>query len=134
LIFSVALSVTLIAQDSARVKIRKDTQDTLKSVPSDAGKMNLQNRHSRRFVDKNGDGYNDNAPDHDGDGIPNGLDPDYKGSKNRWRNRGFNDADVDGANAKNSGQGKRGRRFRHGRTAKNSGQAEDSTGVKGSAD
>lgn len=29
------------------------------------------------FVDLNGDGFNDNAPDFDGDGIPNGLDPDY---------------------------------------------------------
>jgi len=29
------------------------------------------------FVDLNGDGFNDNAPDHDGDGIPNGLDPDW---------------------------------------------------------
>ena len=29
------------------------------------------------FVDTNGDGFNDNAPDHDGDGIPNGLDEDY---------------------------------------------------------
>lgn len=29
------------------------------------------------FVDLNGDGFNDNAPDADGDGIPNGLDPDY---------------------------------------------------------
>ena len=29
------------------------------------------------FVDLNGDGFNDNAPDFDGDGIPNGLDADY---------------------------------------------------------
>ncbi|MHB8078537.1 MAG: hypothetical protein ACYDIE_04705 [Candidatus Krumholzibacteriia bacterium] len=29
------------------------------------------------FIDENGDGYNDLAPDADGDGIPNGLDPDY---------------------------------------------------------
>lgn len=29
------------------------------------------------FVDLNGDGFNDNAPDHDGDGIPNGLDEDW---------------------------------------------------------
>jgi hypothetical protein len=29
------------------------------------------------FVDENGDGFNDLAPDADGDGIPNGLDPDY---------------------------------------------------------
>jgi len=29
------------------------------------------------FVDENGDGINDLAPDADGDGIPNGLDTDY---------------------------------------------------------
>lgn len=29
------------------------------------------------FVDENNDGFNDLAPDADGDGIPNGLDPDY---------------------------------------------------------
>lgn len=34
----------------------------------------------KHFVDKNGDGYNDNAPDTDGDGIPNCLDPDFKKS------------------------------------------------------
>ncbi len=33
--------------------------------------------HGSNFVDANGDGYNDNAPDADGDGIPNGQDPDY---------------------------------------------------------
>lgn len=31
----------------------------------------------KNFVDLNGDGFNDNAADHDGDGIPNGLDEDY---------------------------------------------------------
>lgn len=34
-------------------------------------------QHGPNFVDENGDGYNDNAPDHDGDGIPNGKDPDW---------------------------------------------------------
>jgi hypothetical protein len=29
------------------------------------------------FIDENGDGFNDLAPDADGDGIPNGLDEDY---------------------------------------------------------
>ncbi|ABB23233.1 hypothetical protein [Pelodictyon luteolum] len=29
------------------------------------------------FTDADLDGYNDNAPDADGDGIPNGQDPDY---------------------------------------------------------
>ena len=31
-----------------------------------------------RFIDENGDGFNDLAPDDDGDGIPNGMDPDWR--------------------------------------------------------
>ncbi len=52
------------------------------------------------FIDADGDGYNDNAADHDGDGIPNGMDSDYTGAKNRKGNRskGFVDADGDGIN------------------------------------
>jgi hypothetical protein len=34
------------------------------------------------FVDEDGDGFNDLAPDADGDGIPNDLDPDYIVSPN----------------------------------------------------
>lgn len=54
------------------------------------------------FIDLNGDGYNDNAPDADGDGIPNGLDPDYlppqdcDGDGNG--NGNFVDEDGDGFN------------------------------------
>jgi hypothetical protein len=44
------------------------------------------------FVDDDGDGFNDLAPDDDGDGIPNGQDPDYTrpqdGSGNQFGNRG----------------------------------------------
>ncbi len=58
-------------------------------------------QHGQHFIDKDGDGYNDNAPDHDGDGIPNGLDSDWqklkieKGKKKRLR---FVDLDGDGIN------------------------------------
>lgn len=57
-------------------------------------------QHGAGYVDADGDGYNDNAPDHDGDGIPNGQDPDYTGSKSRHGNGGggFVDADGDGIN------------------------------------
>jgi hypothetical protein len=56
--------------------------------------------HGSRFQDANGDGINDNAPDHDGDGIPNGKDADYQGSKKRAGNGkgGFVDANGDGIN------------------------------------
>ena len=63
--------------------------------------------HGKKFVDANGDGYNDNAPDHDGDGIPNGLDDDYVGP-NKGKNK-FVDLDGDGINdnaGKGNGKGK----------------------------
>ena len=53
------------------------------------------------FVDANGDGINDNAPDHDGDGIVNHEDPDYK-PLGQGRGRGargqFVDENADGIN------------------------------------
>ncbi|MBN1351658.1 hypothetical protein JXJ21_19745 [candidate division KSB1 bacterium] len=55
--------------------------------------------HGAGFVDENGDGYNDNAPDHDGDGIPNGQDPDYVRLNPEMGKRfGFIDEDGDGIN------------------------------------
>ena len=81
--FLLFASIEVFAQDSTRTKDGK------------------QQKHGTGFVDLDGDGYNDNAPDHDGDGIPNGLDPDYeKKSKN-----GFVDLDGDGIND-NAGMGK----------------------------
>lgn len=62
-------------------------------------------QHGPKFVDRNGDGFNDNAPDADGDGIPNGQDPDYTGVKS---GKGFVDANGDGINdnagSKNGGK------------------------------
>ena len=69
-------------------------QDSLKAGQNDQTGGETT-KHGPRFVDENGDGFNDNAPDHDGDGIPNGLDPDYQGQKNRHRH-GFQDLDGDG--------------------------------------
>jgi hypothetical protein len=53
-------------------------------------------KHRNNFVDKNGDGYNDNAPDHDGDGIPNGLDPDWQKLQSSKKRSRFVDMDGDG--------------------------------------
>ncbi len=60
LILVFGFSTTLSAQDSTQV--------------IDKTKI----AHGIHFVDNDGDGFNDNAPDHDNDGIPNGLDQDYK--------------------------------------------------------
>lgn len=48
-----------------------------------------------QFIDEDGDGFNDLAPDADGDGIPNGLDEDFvkpedgTGSMFRWGQGGL---------------------------------------------
>ncbi len=71
---------------------------TLVSFSADSFAQN--GNHGAGFVDENGDGYNDNAPDQDGDGIPNGQDPDYVPLNPDRGNRfgGFIDEDGDGIN------------------------------------
>jgi hypothetical protein len=87
LIFSILIggsifSTNLLAQDSTKHK------------PKNAN-------HGQFFIDEDGDGYNDNAPDHDGDGIPNGLDPDWHKMKKEMahkKKKRFIDLDGDGVN------------------------------------
>jgi len=89
-------SGNLQAQDSTKVSEKQKSEKKL------FGKEKKKRmRHGRSFVDKDGDGYNDNAPDHDGDGIPNGLDADWKKrKKGRKKHKGsrlrFVDLDGDG--------------------------------------
>ena len=54
--------------------------------------------HGPNFIDEDGDGFNDLAPDADGDGIPNGQDEDYKGAANQRGKMEFIDEDGDGVN------------------------------------
>ena len=86
-------SANIIAQDSNAVK----TKNQIKTKTNN-GKQ-TEKMHGHKFVDEDGDGYNDNAPDDDGDGIPNGLDEDYMGSGKK----GFVDLDGDGINDNASG-------------------------------
>jgi hypothetical protein len=79
-------------------------------------------QHGKNFVDKNGDGYNDYAPDHDGDGIPNGLDPDFLAIKNK--NAGKFGMNPDGTK-ETPGKGK------HGNNGKGGLGPADGTGNKG---
>lgn len=74
----------------------QDTTST-KKVKANINKLKKKiTQHDAEFVDKNNDGYNDNAPDHDGDGIPNGLDPDFKNHKKRKTNEELPYVDLNG--------------------------------------
>jgi len=122
LIVSLSLVSFSFAQDSTKVKQQKQLRDG--SQAGDPVKDQKRQRvqvqdpnsiqHGPGFVDENGDGYNDNAPDADGDGIPNGLDPDYDGPKNRMGKgtKGFVDLNGDGINdniqAGQKGKGRKG--------------------------
>ena len=93
IIFGLSLTTLTFAQDSTKTRARMQKKEQIKIELKDKNQI----QHGYHFVDENGDGYNDNAPDHDGDGIPNGLDTDYTGSKNR-AGKGFIDLDGDGIN------------------------------------
>ena len=73
LLVALFLSVNLFAQEQPTTK--KQNKSKVKS------EVKTKTQHGKGFVDADGDGYNDNAPDHDGDGIPNlaeyaqGTDP-----------------------------------------------------------
>lgn len=97
-IAAVLLAGNAFAQDSLQVQNKKQYRKGSKGQSQMQFKGN--GLHGLGFVDANGDGYNDNAPDADGDGIPNGQDPDYTGAKSRMGNsgKGFVDADGDGIN------------------------------------
>ncbi len=84
------------AQDSLEVKNQNRHKNQVKTATQN--KTQVQSKFN--FVDENGDGYNDNAPDHDGDGIPNAIDEDYTGPKARGGHGvgGYVDEDGDGFN------------------------------------
>ena len=87
---------TAFGQDSLQVQNQKKFQKGKRQQKL----LGTEGQRGVGFVDADGDGYNDNAPDADGDGIPNGMDPDYKGSQARKGNpyRGFIDLNGDGIN------------------------------------
>ncbi len=80
-IFTIAIGMTLLPLYAQETEDQTDVSTV---------------QHGPAFVDEDGDGFNDNAPDHDADGIPNGMDEDYE-SMGRGA-QGFTDADGDGIN------------------------------------
>jgi hypothetical protein len=112
---------------------KSQEQIGLKDQNQNQGEM--QNRehnrviHGPNFVDKNNDGFNDNAPDHDGDGIPNGRDADYTGSGKGEQQKSFIDENGDGIAdraTKGAGAG-----YRNGRQSKNGYGPADGSGNRG---
>ncbi|UBM63495.1 hypothetical protein LA303_05880 [Candidatus Sulfidibacterium hydrothermale] len=71
---------------------------TLKAQSSDTLRSQKTMHKTHVFIDKDGDGYNDNAPDDDGDGIPNSLDPDWYKKKNHKASVPYIDENGDGIN------------------------------------
>lgn len=108
-------------------------QDSTKQDPGARIQNQQQNqehhRQHQKFVDEDGDGFNDNAPDHDGDGIPNGLDPDYKALQQRDQQEEFVDEDGDGIDDRLVQQGKEKKLHKRQKKGQQSGmQPQDGTG------
>ncbi len=101
-VFTLMLTLSFLssafAQDSTQTQTRTKARYGKKYQTENQTANSFQ--HGHKFVDENGDGINDNAPDADGDGIPNGQDPDYVGSQKRAGHgaKGFIDLDGDGIN------------------------------------
>ncbi len=102
-------------KDEEQVKTKNSVQiKTQEKQPEQVIQNKQQKIHGFHFIDNDGDGYHDNAPDHDNDGIPNGQDPDYQGAGKGQKQQGFVDNDGDGI-VDNTGQGRRaGRGYRYG--------------------
>jgi type II secretory pathway pseudopilin PulG len=72
LAFSAAQEKT---QEQAQAKTQLKAQTKVQAKAQTKAEFRHRNRIA--FVDENGDGINDLARDADGDGIPNGQDPDW---------------------------------------------------------
>jgi hypothetical protein len=74
-----------LAQETEKAQTRSEIQKQVQTRTEDAAgtltRTETRTRSRIRFIDENGDGINDLARDHDGDGIPNGQDPDWAAPK-----------------------------------------------------
>lgn len=128
-------------------QVRDRNQVRVEAKPQN--KLQYQNR--LMFVDEDGDGICDGLRDHDNDGIPNGLDPDWTkpqdgtgnqfkngngnqdGNGNRNGNRNQNSGNKFGnKNGFRDGNGWNNQSFRQNRIGSGSGVC-DLTGPKGNA-
>lgn len=108
-----------------------NAQDTVRAGQKVAQQQTEQTKQQQqKFVDEDGDGYNDNAPDHDGDGIPNRLDPDWKKLQKKKNKVPFVDLDGDGVNDNIQESGGNGQ-MQQMQQMQQKGQNEDGSSVKG---
>ena len=104
-------------QAKVQSKVKAEIKNQNQVGKQDGAQTDMKKRiiHGPNFVDQNNDGYNDNAPDHDGDGIPNGQDTDYTGAGKGKRQQQFIDNDGDGIADNLVKQGGKGYKTRQGR-------------------
>ena len=74
--------MTLLVFLTAMLAVSAYAQDAETEGNGEANSGQGQGAMVRGFVDEDGDGFNDLAPDADGDGIPNALDEDFEGPVN----------------------------------------------------
>ena len=72
-----------VAEESGYAYQHRNTWNHRNVTQNSYGEMgeNPGSGQGRGFVDEDGDGINDLARDHDGDGLPNGKDPDWVKNK-----------------------------------------------------
>ena len=92
LILFPSLAVTASADDPVDGSVAEGSKNTYQHRHAWQHKNATQNSNGEKpvdsgsgqglgFVDEDGDGVNDLARDHDGDGLPNGKDPDWVKNK-----------------------------------------------------
>lgn len=91
------------SQEQVRITVQKKDRNLVQAQ--------YAYRHQFRFVDENGDGIADVLRDHDGDGVPNGQDPDWTrpedGTGYQDRNRFGRGTDGAGQSGPLAGQANR---------------------------
>jgi len=64
-------------QSQEQAQVKAQTKAQTKTAVQTQTKSEFSHQYRIAFIDENGDGINDLAKDADGDGIPNGQDPDW---------------------------------------------------------
>ncbi len=118
IIFYIALIFAIVVFSAGSGYSQDTTKSKDKSKEQTKGVKHQHRQRTQNFVDKNGDGYNDNAPDDDGDGIPNGLDPDYVKKSNQKDNKNLPYIDLNGDGINDNLQ-KKGKNKNKGNSPKN---------------